>query len=75
MKLTWKNRSTWGKTFPSATLSTTNPTWTDPRSNTDLRDEGPLTKRLSHGTAHYEFIVLGEKKCQLEAGITLFYFV
>ena len=30
MKLTGENRSTRGKTFPSATLSTTNPTWTDP---------------------------------------------
>jgi hypothetical protein len=25
MKLTWENRNTWGKTCPSATLSTTNP--------------------------------------------------
>jgi hypothetical protein len=30
-----------GKTCPSATLSTTNPTWTDPAAN-----------RLSHGTAY-----------------------
>ena len=30
MKLTGENRSTRGKTCPSATLSTTNPTWTDP---------------------------------------------
>jgi hypothetical protein len=29
MKLTGENRSTQGKTCPSATLSTTNPTWTD----------------------------------------------
>jgi hypothetical protein len=28
MKLTGENRSTLGKTCPSATLSTTNPTWT-----------------------------------------------
>jgi hypothetical protein len=33
MKLTGENRSTRGKTCPSATLSTTNPTWTDPGSN------------------------------------------
>jgi hypothetical protein len=33
MKLTGENRSTRGKTSPSATLSTTNPTWTDPGSN------------------------------------------
>jgi hypothetical protein len=31
MKLTGKNLSTRGKTCPSATLSTTNPTWIDPR--------------------------------------------
>jgi hypothetical protein len=45
MALTGEDRNTWGKTCPSATLSTTNPTWTDLRSNPGL------TKRLSHGTA------------------------
>jgi hypothetical protein len=44
MKLTRENRSTREKTCPSATLSTTNPTWTDSGSN-------PATNRLSHGTA------------------------
>jgi hypothetical protein len=39
------------KTSPSATLSTTNPTWTDPGSNPGLRNEKPATNRLSHGTA------------------------
>jgi hypothetical protein len=43
MKLTVENRRTGGKTCPSATLSTTNPTWTEPGSNPGLR--------LSHGTA------------------------
>jgi hypothetical protein len=52
MKLTGENRSTRGKTCPSATLSTTNPTWTDPESNPGLRGERPATNRLSHGTAH-----------------------
>jgi hypothetical protein len=47
MKLTGENRSTRGKTCPSATLSTTNPTRIDP----GLRDERPATSRLSHGTA------------------------
>jgi hypothetical protein len=37
MKLTRENRSTRGKTCPSATLSTANPTWTDPGSNPGLR--------------------------------------
>ena len=38
-----------GKTCPSATLSTTNPTWTDPGSNPDFRGERPA----SHGTASW----------------------
>jgi hypothetical protein len=44
----WKT-STRRKTFPSATLSTTNLTWTDPGSNPDLCGERPATNRLSHG--------------------------
>jgi hypothetical protein len=36
-----------GENLPSATLSTTNPTWIDP----GLRGERPATNRLSHGTA------------------------
>jgi hypothetical protein len=39
------------KTCLSATLSTTNLTWTDPGSNPGLRGERPATNRLSHGTA------------------------
>jgi hypothetical protein len=47
------------KTCPSATLSTTNPTWTDPGSNTGLRSGKPATNRLSHGTAFmYKFCYL-----------------
>jgi hypothetical protein len=34
--------------FPNVTLSTTNPTWTDP----GLRSESRATNRLSHGTAY-----------------------
>jgi hypothetical protein len=51
MKLTGENRSTPGKTCPSATLSTTNPTWTDPGWNPGLRGGRPAANRLSHGTA------------------------
>jgi hypothetical protein len=51
MKLTGENRSTGGKTCPSTTLSTTNPTWTDPGSNPGLRGESPVTNTLSHDTA------------------------
>jgi hypothetical protein len=39
------------KTCPSATLSTTNPTWTDPGSKPGLRSGRPATNRLSHDTA------------------------
>jgi hypothetical protein len=49
MKLTGENRSTRGKTCPSATLSTINPTWTKPGSNPGLRGERPATNRLKHG--------------------------
>jgi hypothetical protein len=35
------------KTYPSANLPTTNPTWTDP----GIRTKRPATNRLSHGTA------------------------
>jgi hypothetical protein len=37
-----------GENLPSATLSTTNPTWIDPDANTGLRGERPATNRLSH---------------------------
>jgi hypothetical protein len=54
MKLTWENRSTRGKTCPCATLSTTNPTWTNPGSNPGLRGGRPAANRLSHGTAFFQ---------------------
>jgi hypothetical protein len=54
MKLTGENRSTRGKTCPKVTLSTTNPTWTDPGSNPCLRYGRPAANRLSHGTAYVE---------------------
>jgi hypothetical protein len=53
MKLTGENRSTRGKTCPSATLSTTNPTWTKPGTNPGLRGDRPAAKRVSHGTVYY----------------------
>jgi hypothetical protein len=51
MQLTGEDRNTRGKTCPSATLSTTNPTWTDSGSNPGLRGGSPAANRLSHGTA------------------------
>jgi hypothetical protein len=41
MELTGGNRSTWGKTCPSTTLPTTNPTRTEPGLNLGLRSERP----------------------------------
>jgi hypothetical protein len=41
MKLTWENQNTRRKTCPNATLSITNPTWTDPGSNMGLRGDEP----------------------------------
>ena len=51
MKLTGDKPKYSGKTSPSATLSITNPTWTDPGSNPGLRGGRPATNRLSHGAA------------------------
>ena len=50
MKLAGENRSTRGRICPSATLSTKNPTWTDPGPRPGLRGERPATNRLTHGT-------------------------
>jgi hypothetical protein len=53
------------KTCPSATLSTTNPTWTDPGKNPGLCGGRPETNRLSHGMANcaisYIFVSMSEK--------------
>jgi hypothetical protein len=54
--LTGENRRTRRKTCPSATLSTTNPTWIDPGANPGLRGERPATDDLSHGTAQVNYI-------------------
>jgi hypothetical protein len=51
MKLTGENRSTRGKTCPSATFSTINPTWTDPGLNPGLHSGRPATDR--HGTESF----------------------
>jgi hypothetical protein len=55
--LTWENQSIRGKTSPRVTLSTTNPTWTDPGSNPGLCGGRSATNRLSHGTA-FLFVTL-----------------
>jgi hypothetical protein len=52
-----ENRRTRGKTCPNATLSTTNPTWTEPESNPGLCGGRPAANRLSHDTAIRRFFV------------------
>jgi hypothetical protein len=55
---TWWNEDWHGKpkytekTWPSATLSTTNPTWLGPGLNPGRRGGKPATNRLSYGAAH-----------------------
>jgi hypothetical protein len=44
------------KTFPSATLSTTNSTWSDPVSNPGRRCGKPATNRLSYGVAYFSYL-------------------
>jgi hypothetical protein len=47
-----ENRRTRRKTYPSATTSTTNPTWIEPGANPGHRDERLATNDLSHGMAN-----------------------
>jgi hypothetical protein len=58
MKLTGKTEVPGGKICPSATLFTTNPTWTDSGSKPGLCGEKPATNRLSHGTALIPLLLL-----------------
>jgi hypothetical protein len=46
------------KTCPSATVSTTNPTWPNPGSNPGRRGGKPATNRLSYGAAYF-YVHLG----------------
>jgi hypothetical protein len=49
---TWQGKQKyWDKTFPSVTLSTTNPTWVELSPNPSRRGGKPSTNRLSYGTA------------------------
>jgi hypothetical protein len=61
MKTDRGNRSTRRKPTPSATLSTTNTTWSDPGSNPGGRGEKPATHRLSYGTAYNSTILTCEQ--------------
>jgi hypothetical protein len=48
MILTGENRRSRRETCPSATSSTTNPTWSDRGANSGLRGEKPATNCLSY---------------------------
>jgi hypothetical protein len=48
MILTGKNQRSWGKICPSATVSSTNPTWTYTVTNPDLHHDRPATNCPSH---------------------------
>jgi hypothetical protein len=50
MILTEEDRSTGGRICPSATLSTTNTTWTNLELNACLRGERPATNRVRYAT-------------------------
>jgi hypothetical protein len=55
MILTGENRNIRRETYPSASLSTTNPAWTSLGVNVGLRDEKQATNRLSYGWAQNVF--------------------
>jgi hypothetical protein len=57
MILTGENRRTCRETCLSATLSTTNPTWSDSGANPDLHSEGLATNHLHCGLAPKWMIV------------------
>jgi hypothetical protein len=58
MVLTGENQRTCRKSCPSATLSTTNPTQTDPGMKLGLHGERVATNRLSYGMALPVYLVL-----------------
>jgi hypothetical protein len=68
--LTGETRRTRRKTCPSATLSTTNPTWIDSGANPGLRGERPTTNDLSFGTPRYAYykIIIGEPEGKAPLG-------
>jgi hypothetical protein len=64
----WRTRR---KTCPSTTLSTTNPTWTDPGGNPGLYCERLATSHLSYGTALEVSYI--SRKLRYNAGINVTY--
>jgi hypothetical protein len=58
MILTGEDRRTQRKTCPSATLSSTNLTWTDRGAKPGLHSERPATNHLSHGSSGSYLVTL-----------------
>jgi len=50
MVLKGENASTLNEPCSIASWTATNPTWTGPRFNTNLRDDWPTSNRLHYGT-------------------------
>lgn len=76
---TGENRITGRTPCPSATLSTTQITWTDLKSNSSVPSDGPQTNRLSRGTAQFKaefnlekaLIFICYLACSLASGLSL----
>jgi hypothetical protein len=64
MILTGETRRTRRKTYPSATLPVTNPTWTVPEANPGFRGKAQATNRLSYGTALEECLTVAGDLCK-----------
>jgi hypothetical protein len=65
----WQGRLKYSeKTCPSATLSTTNPTWPDSGSNPGRRNGNPATNRLSYGAARVQARVWSCGICGRQSG-------
>jgi hypothetical protein len=73
MKIGRGNRSTRKKTYPSATLSTTNPTWLDPGLNPGRRGGKPATNRFSYGAA-LSLVLVYSYESNRHKKISIFFF-
>jgi hypothetical protein len=74
MIMAGENRRTQRETCPSATLSTTNPTWTNVGAYPHLRSAKPATNRLSYDTTNFigTLLVKNEKDRKITCKATGF---
>lgn len=69
MILIWGDQSTWRKTCPSVTLSTSNRAQTGVGLNLSLCHERPVTNHLNYGIAQEGFCRFVETlQCNIKAG-------